>query len=137
MIRRPPRSTLFPYTTLFRSIAFLAKEQAQKEQLKIIKQRCIPLGKFLSDRRYCDNKKYFTIDIALSAFSLFNITQSTIENAWGKYPNIEDYQSRLDYLNSQANSTFQDNFKKLQKVFDALIDNREGAVRDSINDGSL
>src|SRR5258708_28529642 len=24
MIRRPPRSTLFPYTTLFRSIAFLA-----------------------------------------------------------------------------------------------------------------
>src|SRR3712207_9289670 len=27
MIRRPPRSTLFPYTTLFRS-KFLAKEQA-------------------------------------------------------------------------------------------------------------
>src|SRR2546422_6587403 len=25
MIRRPPRSTLFPYTTLFRSIAKLAK----------------------------------------------------------------------------------------------------------------
>src|SRR5260370_21138273 len=26
MIRRPPRSTLFPYTPLFRSIAFLAQE---------------------------------------------------------------------------------------------------------------
>src|SRR3712207_8540311 len=25
MIRRPPRSTLFPYTTLFRSFAFLAR----------------------------------------------------------------------------------------------------------------
>src|SRR5437773_4250712 len=27
MIRRPPRSTLFPYTTLFRSLAALAKEE--------------------------------------------------------------------------------------------------------------
>src|SRR3712207_8942784 len=26
MIRRPPRSTLFPYTTLFRSVAFAAQE---------------------------------------------------------------------------------------------------------------
>src|SRR5687767_15769918 len=26
MIRRPPRSTLFPYTTLFRSLAFLPRE---------------------------------------------------------------------------------------------------------------
>src|SRR3712207_8583245 len=28
MIRRPPRSTLFPYTTLFRSLRELALEQA-------------------------------------------------------------------------------------------------------------
>src|SRR5690348_18001960 len=27
MIRRPPRSTLFPYTTLFRSIKFLKRSQ--------------------------------------------------------------------------------------------------------------
>src|SRR3712207_8896392 len=27
MIRRPPRSTLFPYTTLFRSVAQLARER--------------------------------------------------------------------------------------------------------------
>src|SRR5688572_31178266 len=26
MIRRPPRSTLFPYTTLFRSISFVLRE---------------------------------------------------------------------------------------------------------------
>src|SRR2546423_10157702 len=26
MIRRPPRSTLFPYTTLFRSVVLLARE---------------------------------------------------------------------------------------------------------------
>src|SRR2546428_1742099 len=26
MIRRPPRSTLFPYTTLFRSVSYLSRE---------------------------------------------------------------------------------------------------------------
>src|SRR5205814_9806203 len=33
MLRRPPRSTLFPYTTLFRSHALLARHDAQ--QLRI------------------------------------------------------------------------------------------------------
>src|SRR2546430_6962839 len=31
MIRRPPRSTLFPYTTLFRSLAKRAVEGGEKE----------------------------------------------------------------------------------------------------------
>src|SRR5258706_3740699 len=31
MIRRPPRSTLFPYTTLFRSLGRAALELAQKQ----------------------------------------------------------------------------------------------------------
>src|SRR5687768_18287915 len=30
MIRRPPRSTLFPYTTLFRSITFLGRESGSE-----------------------------------------------------------------------------------------------------------
>src|SRR3989442_10886511 len=33
MIRRPPRSTLFPYTTLFRSLA-LARHVAQEGQIR-------------------------------------------------------------------------------------------------------
>src|SRR2546430_9062580 len=32
MIRRPPRSTLFPYTTLFRSVAEALDELASREQ---------------------------------------------------------------------------------------------------------
>src|SRR3712207_7226430 len=28
MIRRPPRSTLFPYTTLFRSMSFVCEEES-------------------------------------------------------------------------------------------------------------
>src|SRR3712207_8079070 len=34
MIRRPPRSTLFPYTTLFRSIAGLTTAQQRAAALK-------------------------------------------------------------------------------------------------------
>src|SRR3712207_8145642 len=36
MIRRPPRSTLFPYTTLFRSAAFFF-EQAKEENTHMLK----------------------------------------------------------------------------------------------------
>src|SRR3712207_6871041 len=39
MIRRPPRSTLFPYTTLFRSEFFENKVREAKEKLDAIDQR--------------------------------------------------------------------------------------------------
>src|SRR2546430_8309668 len=42
MIRRPPRSTLFPYTTLFRS----ALGQAQKVQRKGRLKQCVTRGCF-------------------------------------------------------------------------------------------
>src|SRR2546425_8799868 len=34
MIRRPPRSTLFPYTTLFRSLPFLSLEDSVAETIE-------------------------------------------------------------------------------------------------------
>src|SRR5258707_3536789 len=44
MIRRPPRSTLFPYTTLFRS-------QAQERAKHIgVEHPCIALGRLLGQR---------------------------------------------------------------------------------------
>src|SRR2546422_10547373 len=42
MIRRPPRSTLFPYTTLFRSLPFLAERAAELvdwERIKLLTVR--------------------------------------------------------------------------------------------------
>src|SRR2546430_3183359 len=41
MIRRPPRSTLFPYTTLFRSLA-LARELA-RQGLEVAGWRAVPV----------------------------------------------------------------------------------------------
>src|SRR5438270_9744475 len=33
MIRRPPRSTLFPYTTLFRSMKWVTREKAKVDRI--------------------------------------------------------------------------------------------------------
>src|SRR5256885_13135112 len=38
MIRRPPRSTLFPYTTLFRSV-FIASQALEALKIIVIRQR--------------------------------------------------------------------------------------------------
>src|SRR5260370_21592779 len=39
MIRRPPRSTLFPYTTLFRSLPFVRKEVSPAEAIALFKSK--------------------------------------------------------------------------------------------------
>src|SRR2546422_8288177 len=44
MIRRPPRSTLFPYTTLFRSVAVLARAV---EDPAVAPRRDVPLERQL------------------------------------------------------------------------------------------
>src|SRR3712207_7730845 len=41
MIRRPPRSTLFPYTTLFRSVGHAPAGAARRERLR---QELVPPG---------------------------------------------------------------------------------------------
>src|SRR5438309_7235699 len=40
MIRRPPRSTLFPYTTLFRSRAGFRPQNWPEPSLRLSRQRC-------------------------------------------------------------------------------------------------
>src|SRR3712207_7674036 len=52
MIRRPPRSTLFPYTTLFRSVAAGdADDYRPAAQPAILYRRCYRLGRRLADRK--------------------------------------------------------------------------------------
>src|SRR2546426_5590053 len=55
MIRRPPRSTLFPYTTLFRSISAIAKKGDQAVGIVLDLSRTSvteeELGNVLADRK--------------------------------------------------------------------------------------
>src|SRR5256885_10217137 len=44
MIRRPPRSTLFPYTTLFRSLLRPVVSQARRARRHRVEHAPVPLG---------------------------------------------------------------------------------------------
>src|SRR2546430_7097239 len=64
MIRRPPRSTLFPYTTLFRSLATKAAAQeravyvvsSDKDMLQLVNDRVLVLNP-PKDNLVCDAAK--------------------------------------------------------------------------------
>src|SRR3712207_7279880 len=43
MIRRPPRSTLFPYTTLFRSLQFKGKSYVMNHHLAVKYHQLLPV----------------------------------------------------------------------------------------------
>src|SRR5688572_31632110 len=43
MIRRPPRSTLFPYTTLFRSPPQLSANNAQDSSCRLVERRVLSI----------------------------------------------------------------------------------------------
>src|SRR3712207_7597567 len=46
MIRRPPRSTLFPYTTLFRSSMDVPGVRGLRKELDVLRELCmIPAGR--------------------------------------------------------------------------------------------
>src|SRR2546429_6757651 len=56
MIRRPPRSTLFPYTTLFRSVRALANSVAPELRLSGVTGTLISPGFVASEIRRVDNQ---------------------------------------------------------------------------------
>src|SRR2546430_7697795 len=49
MIRRPPRSTLFPYTTLFRSFATAEEKAERKKAADALTAKIAPLKKQVAD----------------------------------------------------------------------------------------
>src|SRR5256884_6215468 len=53
MIRRPPRSTLFPYTTLFRSYAELVKAHELAYRIEGVRRlrESVPEGEWVVDRK--------------------------------------------------------------------------------------
>src|SRR2546427_8700986 len=58
MIRRPPRSTLFPYTTLFRSLPFQSTMRRFGRKLDVEESRGgLPLTAFFFDLLHADGTK--------------------------------------------------------------------------------
>src|SRR2546430_10215735 len=53
MIRRPPRSTLFPYTTLFRSISDEQPSRTYSKSSKRVTRKCLKCGKTSHTKSSC------------------------------------------------------------------------------------
>src|SRR5256886_15008264 len=70
MIRRPPRSTLFPYTTLFRSLRVLRGQVAQADhRLTVCGERMTHSARSLLRNR---RDRYASLEIRLRASKLSN-----------------------------------------------------------------
>src|SRR5688572_31679413 len=54
MIRRPPRSTLFPYTTLFRSRAGLLTFGGAYTAVPFVRRDAVVEGRWLSEEQFLD-----------------------------------------------------------------------------------
>src|SRR3712207_7860452 len=67
MIRRPPRSTLFPYTTLFRSVYISRREGVLMTDVTAIdvRQNEEDMQDILAGAFYCDSKvkQYYTYQV--------------------------------------------------------------------------
>src|SRR5256885_12334446 len=71
MIRRPPRSTLFPYTTLFRSV------ESPADILAIVEELGDYIGKF-GARRLVIDPIFTLINTSYSSHFALTITQSLL-----------------------------------------------------------
>src|SRR3712207_4360737 len=77
MIRRPPRSTLFPYTTLFRSVEALKKGGKTRVLGQVKQQMIVQLGSF--DERNEGFKKFKDFVVEAERRGLVNTVDQDLE----------------------------------------------------------
>src|SRR5260221_4958541 len=84
MIRRPPRSTLFPYTTLFRSPqASEELEVAQRNWVQYARSACEFLSEFNSDRKSTRlNSSHTVISYAVFCLKKKKIAKHLVISCW-------------------------------------------------------
>src|ERR1051325_5097622 len=80
MIRRPPRSTLFPYTTLFRSIHELSITSNVAVQVNRLSATRTQGKRLLVDDLYCSYRRSAAVPFAVSGLSLASISLSKAED---------------------------------------------------------
>src|SRR2546422_10242140 len=96
MIRRPPRSTLFPYTTLFRS-RFVEKPDVKRAQEYVSSGRFLwNSGMFVfSAQRYLEELATFRRDILEGAEKALTAAGSDLDIALRSEEHTSELQSRL------------------------------------------
>src|SRR3712207_9480495 len=88
MIRRPPRSTLFPYTTLFRSLSHLAANYQTAHDVKFYADKLCITSRYLSlitDKVVSKSPKQVIDDYVMNqAKVLLESSRMTIQEVAGK-----------------------------------------------------
>src|SRR3712207_6921089 len=83
MIRRPPRSTLFPYTTLFRSLDGTISDRCNLAYLQIHKP---PPSRFLPSPRYGSHPSHYPL----------HLLSPSVQHIWhSPSPRSEEHTSEL------------------------------------------
>ena len=122
MIRRPPRSTLFPYTTLFRSSEYRREKKAADTETRRINKR---RGEELKRKYGIVLTPKFDIVIGKSSDSLAKAMETDeLEKV------SEDYMSVTFALT--ANAEVYDLIRKSEELT-ALIDDEEEKVRSALS----
>src|SRR3712207_7135399 len=86
MIRRPPRSTLFPYTTLFRSLCgVISGEMSAEFDLEALKAQAVAARTFTIYNK--DSKKHKSADVCTD------------------YKHCQEYKSKEDRKSTRLNSS--------------------------------
>src|SRR2546422_3497785 len=94
MIRRPPRSTLFPYTTLFRSCEACQGDGLVKVEMHILPDVYVPC-EVCKGRRY--NRE--TLEVRYKGKSIADVLDMTVADALEFFENQPRIHAKLDLLN--------------------------------------
>src|SRR3712207_9156356 len=97
MIRRPPRSTLFPYTTLFRSLCgVISGEMSAEFDLEALKAQAVAARTFTIYNK--DSKKHKSADVCTD------------------YKHCQEYKSKDELLKKNGKKWMDKYYKKIEQA---------------------
>src|SRR2546430_3754081 len=101
MIRRPPRSTLFPYTTLFRSVLDIVRSRPSPDvRVHVLEGRALGIGR-LADRVFVERERSEEHTSELQSQSNL-VCRLLLEKKKSNYPRLPCYQRRTCLLISRS-----------------------------------
>src|SRR5260221_860822 len=102
MIRRPPRSTLFPYTTLFRSTVVIAYERLQTSYENPVPAKDPRESGWIPEDRGADRNFYLFWDSALSDFTSDAAAPDTAKKVAKEYATLREGDDEMVYTSGKT-----------------------------------